>query len=77
MADNEEGTKSEIAEKMDAAAVLAKAELAAEASLDPKAAATWVAKWYEEAGHKRLSRALIAYAKVHSTEEAPKSKKAK
>lgn len=49
------------ASKMDAAARRAKDELNTLSTADE--VAKWFAKWYMQAGHKRLGRVLVEYAR--------------
>lgn len=64
MADNE------LSKSMDAAAEEASIELA---GLEDKAVmliANWVKKWYQKAGHKRLSKILLDRTRVKMQEPA-------
>jgi hypothetical protein len=55
--------KEEMMASMDAAAVVAETELRAMAQKDSIPVARWFAAHYKKAGHKRLGRALVSFAK--------------
>lgn len=63
--ENAEAKNKAVMEKMDAAADQAAEELHDMDAKDVEPVARWWKKWYLKAGHKRLGRALVGWAKDH------------